>query len=245
MRGDHLVRHLHTHYDRIADVMDAPRRQQCVERRLPIVSNRVTAETKTQTFALCLVCKKGATYWTHSKPSDFLRTHYAQSPQCFSAPAFEAIRPLLEREALVDPMMVAPVRGQPTATVSEPMALKPAVQVALDFAVAYEADDEEEESEEPKTLSDKVEALLGQYKTANRVALRRAEEVRKLRSEVELTREMMRLYRRAAVRYRRGERLLGCKRSIAIARRELADLRAGAEASSDTGDLSSASDRSC
>ena len=235
MRGDHLVRHLHTHYDRINEFMTAERRQETVNRRLPVVGNRVGSETKEQHFALCLVCKKGATHWTHDKPKDFLKTHYKQSPQCFNAEAFETVKPLLCVNADED--------THPPDDAS--LVLTPIVKVALDAAVAYEAEDEDDDDEDrPTSLNDKVEALIKQYRYAQRLSLKRYEELCKLRNEVDLTREMMRLYRRAAVRYRHGERLRGCKRSIAIARRELAGLRAGAEASSDTGDLSSASDRS-
>ena len=241
MRGDHLVRHLHTHYDCIPEFMSAERRKEMVDRRQPIVCNRVGPETATQQFALCLACKKGATRWTHEKPKDFLKTHYNQSPQCFSTEEFEKVRALFVDET--DDVVVA--ENKSTHSNVQEHLLTPSVQVALDAAVAYEADDEDEEDDDrPKTINDKVDSLVKQYRKMQRNSVKRSEELRKLRNEVDLTREMMRLYRRAAVRLRRGERLRGCKRSIAIARRELAGLRAGAEASSDTGDLSSASDRS-
>lgn len=247
MRGDRLVRHLHTHYDRIPDFMTAERRQETIRRKLPIVSNRVSPETTTQAFALCLVCKKGATHWTHGKPQSFLKAHLQQSPLCFDADEFETVKHIVMGLRGVThvpaPVISTSVAPAPVITESDDV-LKPSVKVALDAAVAYDADDEVEEEDKPKTLNDKVDALVKSYRFSQRMSMKRYEENRRLKDEVELTREMMRLYRRAAVRLRRGERLMGCKRSIAIARQDLARLRAGAEASSDTGDLSSASDRS-
>lgn len=228
MRGDHLVRHIHSHYDIIPKFMSAERRKDAVERRIPIVSNRVGPEAKPQ-FALCLVCKKGATYWTHDKPVNFLKAHLKQSPQCFDASAFETVRHLFDGEECED---------------EEDHCLEPSVKKALDAAVAYEADDEDEDDDAPKTVNEKVGALIKQYDSAIKNSLKRLKEVNRLKDEVELTREMMRLYRRAATRYRRGERLYGTKRSIAIARRDLARLRGRADTDDDTDDLSSASDRS-
>jgi hypothetical protein len=193
-------------------------------------------------FAVCLTCGKGATEWTHTSPHEFIpktRTygiHFKESPQCFTPEAFEKVKMFLEDEVVPTPPGDAPKPCE---------ALTPRVQEALDAALAYEGDDEDEDDDGPKTVDDKVAELLKSYRSIQRVAVKRFEENRKLKDEMDITRDMMKLYRKAAVRYRRGERFKGIKRGIAIARADLANVRGGAaESSSGTEDLSSESDRS-
>ena len=247
MRGDHLVRHLRSHITSlrtsVTSFMTDENRRQAAQSRWPVVHNVTFENQKTNTtFAVCLACGKGATEWTHTLPKDFIPKtyrygiHYKESPLCFTPEAFDKVKMFFEDE-------VVPTPGIAPAPPRE--ALTPRVQEALDAALAYEGDDEEEDDDGPKTVDDKVAELLKSYRSIQRMAVKRFEENRKLKDEMDITREMMKLYRKAAVRYRRGERFKGIKRGIAIARADLANVRgAAAESSSGTEDLSSESDRS-
>jgi serine phosphatase RsbU (regulator of sigma subunit) len=99
----------------------------------------------------------------------------------------------LEDEVVPTPPGIAPAPPRE--------ALTPRVQEALDAALAYEGDDEEEDDDGPKTVDDKVAELLKSYRSIQRMAAKRFEENRKLKDEIDITRDMMKLYRKAAVRY--------------------------------------------
>ena len=217
-----------------------------VARRLPVVSNRSTLKVVTHEFAMCLACNKGATAWTHTMPYKFLENHKTESPKCFTVEAFEKVKWMLEDD-IQQEMPPAPVIA---ATPPPGEGLTSTTQAALNDALAipgYDGDDEDEDCLDVKVLT-----LVNSYKNMTNTSVKRLEtnkqlqqDIQRLREEIDITRDMMKLYRKAAVRYRRGEHFKGIKRGIAIARVDLSNVRgAAAESSSGTEDLSSESDRS-